>query len=211
MHSFNITLQYHVKSDLTSVKDVTVARTAIIFVTGWGIECPLMLSLIKILKTQQFPKKLKLKQNLHLLYFGQTTHRSLRARLSQFICFDSQQTPTNIQIAKYLFLLCTKCKAPSKKSQHKSELCAAAAADVRLWYQSCRAEQHKALQLSREVCQSERQTAGSRGPRAALWALMSSYPFTLSCFHSIPHSPSLSLLHSIPIRSHSSKDMQGYL
>lgn len=56
-----------------------------------------------------------------------------------------------------------------------------------------------------EVCQSERQTAGSRGPRAVLWAPLppSLHPFTLSfspllSHHSFPHS--LTLLYSSSIK-----------
>lgn len=69
---------------------------------------------------------------------------------------------------------------PKKYISNRSELCAAAAAAaVLVWYQSCTAKQHKILHLCRQVCQRERQTAGSRGPRATLWALMSAYPFML--------------------------------
>lgn len=60
------------------------------------------------------------------------------------------------------------------------------AADVLVWYQSSRAEQHKALHLSLEVCQSERQTQSPQGPRAMLWVLLSSYPFTLPLLLSLP-------------------------
>lgn len=67
-----------------------------------------------------------------------------------------------------------------------------AAADVLVWYQSCTAKQGKISHLCQKVCQIGRQTAGSRGSRATLWALVSSYPFMLSTTLSL----SLLLSHS---------------
>lgn len=123
-------------------------------------------------------------------------------------------------MAKIPFLLCTKWKAKKKKNlSNRSEQCtaAAAAADVLVWYQSSRAEQHEALHLSPGSV-SERATDSSslesQGQRWG-WGGVSHPPttFILSFSLSLPllFSSALSLPFlsqcSIPIRSNSSKDM----
>lgn len=110
-------------------------------------------------------------------------------------------------------------KKKKKILSNRSEQCAAA--DVLVWYQSSRAEQHEALHLSREVCQSEQQTAGPWGPRGSAggpwhppttFIPSSSLSLPLSFLSCSLITVSLTLSQrSIPIRSNSSKDMLGYL
>lgn len=129
-------------------------------------------------------RKPKPRKDIQLLYFCQTTHHVPRAPISLFVCTDQQQSLPNFQMAKYLVLLCTKCKAKKKKSATEVYcvvvlllvLLLMCWRDVRAEQQSCTKSFICAGKCVRE---SERQTAGSRGPRATLWALMSSYPFML--------------------------------
>lgn len=98
--------------------------------------------------------------------------------------------PTEPPDGQIPVVLCIKWKP------NRSELCAVA--DMRVWYQSRKPEQHKTLHLCREVCQSERQAAGPQSPGAPLWA-------RILFLHPPSPSPPFSLLLSHPflLLSHS--------
>lgn len=160
-------------------------------------------------------RKPKPTKDVQLLYFCQTTHNVPRAPISLFVCTDQQQSPPNFQMAKYLFLLCTKCKA--KKNTSATEVnCVVVVVLLLLLmcWRDVRAEQQSCTKsfICASKCVRERATdsrfSGSQSNAVG--------PRVLLPLHALVHSASLSrslaLSHcSIPIWSHSSKDMQGYL
>lgn len=208
MLSFNVTLQYKVKSDLTSFRH-NVSRTTFLEQGLKLLFNASIAALFEILQKQTHKRKLKTyTKPSATVFLPDHTHFSwsLSFTVSQSTLIHNNPDQTSTWPNTF------SSSAPNAKPKNlsnRSELCAAA--DVLVWYQSCRAEQHKAFHLSWEVCQSERQTAGSRGPRASPWALTSLLPLSPSSSSSIPLSLILSSARSIPIWSHSSKDMQGYL